>query len=228
MVLSLRERLIDRGEIEPKRKTLYRFFIHRCCIPVLCFWFLHSHQERKCNSLCQLFWCIICVCICRYYTKLTYMPCICIRDCFSPVCWISAYFSINISFPYSQKIIGSSIVYHFNGEQNVNKIQITTHVWNELALFVSILNTTKKKTKFAVVVSYECTSYFGWNIKLFDYASAISCDILLLFRLKFVRVNSCWKFHDILVSVAYFFNCNLVGMVVIFGIWGRTYQIRCD
>lgn len=62
MVLSLRERLIDRGEIEPKRKTLYRFFIHRCCIPVLCFRFLHSHQERKCNSLCQLFWCIICMC----------------------------------------------------------------------------------------------------------------------------------------------------------------------
>lgn len=144
MVLSLRERLIDRGEIEPKRKTLYRFFIHRCCIPVLCFWFLHSHQERKCNSLCQLFWCIICMCICRYSTQFTYMPCICIRNCFSPVRWIFTYFSINISFTYSQKIIGSSIVYHFNGEQNVNKIQITTHVWNELTLFVSILNTTKK------------------------------------------------------------------------------------
>lgn len=75
----------------------------------------------------------------------------------------------------------------------------------------------QKRTKFAVVVSYEYTSYFGWNIKLFNYVSAISCHVLLLFRLKFVRVNSWRKFHDILVSNAYFFNCNLVGMVVNFG-----------
>lgn len=92
MVLSLRECLIDRGEIEPKRKTLYRFFIHRLLLySRFMFFFLLSLEfffsvfvfrivikKGRVIFSVSSFWYIICVhvCINRYEDE---------EYCFSPL-----------------------------------------------------------------------------------------------------------------------------------------------